>query len=478
MANDYEAIVIGGGPNGLAAAVEIARQGHSVLVLEAAATAGGGARTAALTLPGFRHDVCSAIHPLGAGSPFFSSLPLSDLGLQWVHPEIPLAHPLEGRPAAVLRRSVDLTADEFGDDGPSYRRLVSPLVEGWERVAGVVLGPVLRVPRHPVTVARFGLRAVRSTTGLAARFRHAPARALLAGCGAHAIARLDRPMTSAVGLVLLAAGHRIGWPMAKGGSEAIVTALAAHLDRLGGRIETGVRVTSLDDLPPARAVLFATSPSAFARIAADRLPDRYRRALQRFRTGPGSFKVDWALSGPIPWSDPACADAGTLHLGGTLEEITAAEAEVISGSHPEDPFVLFAQQSRFDPTRAPAGHHTAWGYCHVPAGSDVDMTDRIEAQVERFAPGFRDLILERHTMGPADLEAYDANYLGGDIAGGAFSVRQILARPVFRPDPYRAPGGHLYLCSSSTPPGAGVHGMCGHHAALSAIRHSLKDAGG
>lgn len=471
---EVDAVVVGAGPNGLSAAVEIARAGRSVVVLEAADSVGGGTRTEELTLPGYLHDVCSAIHPLGAGSPFLSALPLEDHGLRWIDPPFPLAHPLDARPAVLLHRSLDATAAALGEDGSAYRRLMRPLVEGWDVVADAALAPLLRVPRHPITLARFGLRAMRSGRGLAERFETVGARALVGGNAAHAIARLDRPFTSAVALVLMAAGHRIGWPVPAGGSRAIGLALTSLLETLGGRVETDVEVASLDDLPRAKAVLFATTPSALDRIAGERLPDGYRRALRRFRHGPGSFKVDWALDGPIPWSDPSCDEAGTLHLGGSLEEVADAEAAVLGGAHPRRPFVLLAQQSRFDPTRAPEGKQVAWAYCHVPARSAVDMTERIEAQVERFAPGFRDLILHRHVMGPAGLEARNPNLVGGDIAGGAFTVRQIVARPALRLDPYRTPAGDLYLCSSSTPPGGGVHGMCGYHAARSALRHSLR----
>jgi len=474
MSTEYDAVVIGSGPNGLAAAVEIAGAGHTVLVVEAADQIGGGTRSSELTVPGHIHDVCSAIHPLGAGSPFLGSLPLREHGLEWVHAGVPLAHPFDDQPAGVLHRSLEDTAAALGTDANRYRRLMAPLVDRWDRVAGAALSPVLRFPRHPVTLARFGLRAMRSATGLAGRFRTDAARALIAGNGVHAIARLDQPFTGAVGLVLMAAGHRVGWPMALGGSRAITDALASLLVSLGGSIETGRPIATLGNLPPARAVLFATSPSAMERIAGDRLPARYRRALLRYRHGPGVFKVDWALSEPIPWTDPSCRRAGTVHVGGVMEEIAAAEADVLGGRHPERPFVLLAQQTLFDPSRAPAGRHTAWAYCHVPARSETDQTAAIEAQVERFAPGFRDTIAARHVMGPAAFEAHNPNLIGGDIGGGSFGLRQLVARPALRLDPYRTPAGDLYLCSSSTPPGAGVHGMCGFHAARSALRTSLR----
>jgi len=470
----FDAVVVGSGPNGLSAAAHLARAGRSVLVVEAADQIGGGSRTAPLTLPGFRHDVCSAIHPLGAASPAFAALPLAEHGLEWVHPGHPLAHPRDGAPAVLAQRSLIATIEGLGPDGPAYRAVIGSIADDWDLTVDSWLGPVVRVPRHPLALARFGVKAVRSGAGLARRFPGDAGRALFIGCAAHSIASLRAPFTSAVGLVLLAAAHRVGWPAARGGSGAIAEALAAVIRSQGGEIRTGVVIRSLADLPPARAVLFDTSAAAMSRIADAALPRRYRRALRRLEPAPGSFKVDWALGGPIPWADERVAAAGTVHVGGSCREIAAAEEQVVRGEHPDRPFVLVAQQSAFDETRAPPGAHTGWGYCHVPTGSTVDMTERIEAQIERFAPGFRDLILARRVHAPADLERINANYTGGDISGGAVSARQIIARPVARPDPYRAGRTHLYLCSASAPPGAGVHGMAGYHAARSALRHSLR----
>ena len=465
-----DAVVVGSGPNGLAAAITLAREGRSVLVLEAEATVGGGMRTAELTLPAFRHDVCSAIHPLVAGSPFFRTLPLTEHGLELVQPPAPLAHPLDGGTAAVLERSLDATAESLGRDGRAYSRLMRPLVERADDLLREILGP-LRVPRHPLLLGRFGPPALRSAVGLArAAFEGEPARALFAGMAAHSMVSLDRTATASFSLVLGLLAHAVGWPLTRGGSQQIADALTAHLVSLGGEVQTGRRVESLADVPLARAVLFDVTPRQLVRIAGERLPARYRRGLERYRYGPGSFKLDWALDGPIPWSAEECARAGTVHLGGRLEEIAEAEQTVARGQHPERPYVLLAQQSLFDSSRAPAGRHTAWAYCHVPNGSTVDMTERIEAQIERFAPGFRERVLERSVMTPADLERYNANYVGGDINGGLQDLRQLFARPVARLVPYSTPVPGLYLCSSSTPPGGGVHGMCGYFAARAALR--------
>jgi phytoene dehydrogenase-like protein len=471
---DYDAVVVGSGPNGLAAAVEIARAGRTVLVMEAAPTIGGGTRTVEATLPGHRHDLCSAIHPLAVGSPYLGSLPLADHGLAWVHPEIPAAHPFPGLRAAVLDRSIGATAFGLGSDASAYRRLMKPIVESWAETAPAFMGPVSRAWRRPIAMSRFGIKALRSAARLSRRFEGRRARGLLAGMGAHAMAPLDTGVTGGVALTLMAAGHRYGWPMARGGSQAIADALAGLLASLGGTIVTDARVRSLGDVPPARAVLFDVSPQALVTIAGEEMPLRYRAALERRRPGPGVFKVDWALSEPIPWTDPACARAGTVHVGGLMQDVASALTAVGSGDHPDRPFVLLAQQSLFDPTRAPQGSHTAWGYCHVPNGSTVDMTDRIETQIERFAPGFRDVITARHVMGPQDLEAHNPNYVGGDIGGGLFTPLRAVARPMTRADPYRVPRSDLYLCSAATPPGPGVHGMCGYHAARSALRRSLR----
>jgi phytoene dehydrogenase-like protein len=470
MAGPPEAIVVGAGPNGLAAAVTLARAGRAVRLVEACATVGGGMRTAPLTLPGFRHDVCSAIHPLAAGSPFFAGLHLAEHGLAWIHPAAPLAHPLDGGTAVLLERSFQATGATLGPDADAWRALMEPFVRAWPGLVGDLLAP-LRLPRHPVALAGFGLQALRSARGLAeARFAGEPARALFAGIAAHSMLPLETPLSAAVGLVLGAAGHAVGWPLPRGGSQSIADALASLLRSLGGEIVTGAPVTTLDDLPAARAVLLDVTPRQLLRLGGHLLPPGYRRSLARYRYGMGVFKIDLALDGPIPWAATACARAGTVHLGGTLGEIAAAEAAVARGEHPEHPFVLLAQQSLFDDSRAPAGKHTVWAYCHVPHGSTVDMAERIERQIERFAPGFRERILARHVLPPAALEAYNANYIGGDINGGVQDLRQLFTRPVARLVPYTTPARGLYLCSASTPPGGGVHGMCGHHAARAALR--------
>lgn len=469
----YDAVVVGAGPNGLAAAITLAREGKSVLVVEGEDTVGGGARTRELTLPGFRHDVCSAVYPLGVGSPFFSTLPLNDHGLEWVHPDLPLAHPFDDGSAAVLDRSVDTTAYGLDRDTLAYRRLMAPLVADWDKLAAGILGP-LRPPRNPLAMARFGMRAVRSASGLARSvFEGYRARGLFAGLGAHSMMPLERPITAAFGLVLATAGHAVGWPVSRGGSQSISYALTSYLRSLGGEIVTGAPVTSIDELPLAAAVLCDLTPCQLLRIAGSRLPEGYSRRLRRYRYGVGVFKLDLALDGVVPWAAPECRRAGTVHVGGTLEEVAAAESAVWSGQHPERPYVLVAQQSLFDPSRAPAGKHTLWAYCHVPNGSTYDMTERIEAQIERFAPGFRDLVLARRALSPAGLEEYNPNYVGGDINGGVQDLRQHFARPALRMVPYSTPATGLYICSSSTPPGGGVHGMCGHHAARAALRQVL-----
>jgi phytoene dehydrogenase-like protein len=465
-----DAVVIGSGPNGLAAAVRLARAGASVLVLEAAEEIGGGARSAELTLPGFLHDRCSGVHPMGILSPWFRELPLAEHGLVWLRPTVSVAHPLDGAPAVLLRRSVDETAAGFEHEGDArvYRRLIRPLLgdpEGFLRDALAPLG----MPEHPLRMLRFGLLGARSAAGLARRFTGVRARALFGGCAAHSILPLDRAFTAAVGLVFLLTGHVEDWPVAAGGSQAIPRALAGVLRDLGGRVETGVRVRSLADLPPARVALFDTSPAGLATIAADALPARYLRRLSRYVYGAGVFKLDFALDGPIPWKDPACLLASTVHVGGTFEEVAAAEAAVGRGEHPERPFVLVCQQSQFDPTRAPHGKHTGYAYCHVPGGSTVDRTAAIEAQIERFAPGFARLVLARRVTTTADFERENPNYVGGAVTGGAADASQLFTRPVARLNPYTTPNPRLFLCSASTPPGGGVHGMCGYHGAAAAL---------
>jgi phytoene dehydrogenase-like protein len=465
-----DAVVIGSGPNGLAAAVELARNGAEVLVLEAAPTIGGGTRTAELTLPGYRHDVCSAAHPLGILSPYLSTLPLAEHGLAWIQPPASVAHPLDGQPAVLLRKSMDATAGALGQDGSAYRRLIGPLRRHPKELIAEVLGPA-HLPRHPLVLARFGIPALLPATILGRTwFRGERARALLAGCAAHSILPLTRPVSAAVGILFLLTGHVETWPIAQGGSASITTALAGYLLSLGGRIETARPVHELADLPPSRLVLFDTSPDQVASIGSPVLPSRYVRRLRRFRYGPGIFKIDWALDGPIPWSDPTCLDSATVHVGGTLDEIAASEAAVWRGEHSERPFTIVVQPSLFDSSRAPAGKHTGWAYCHVPAGSVLDRTEVIERQVERFAPGFRDRILARHVMNTTDLEQYNANDVGGAITGGVTDLGQLFTRPVVRANPYSTPNPAVFICSASTPPGGGVHGMCGYHAARSALR--------
>lgn len=465
-----DAVVVGSGPNGLAAAIELARGGARVRVLEARETIGGGMRTAALTLPGFAHDVCSGCHPMGVLSPFLRTLPLAAHGLRWLHPPASVAHPLDDQPAVLLRRSLDATAAELGADAAAWRACFAPLLERPHELLADLLGP-LRLPAHPLRLARFGLPGLLPAT-IAGRagFRGARARAALAGCAGHSILPLERPLSAAVGFLFALTAHLTDWPVAAGGSQAIADALAGTLRALGGRIDTGVPVRRLADLPPTRVVLFDTAPAQLAAIGAPVLPPRYVRRLGRYRYGPGVFKLDWALDGPIPWRDPRCLEASTVHVGGTLEEIAAAEAAVWRGAHPARPYVMVVQQSQFDPSRAPAGRHTGYAYCHVPAGSTVDCTAAIEAQIERFAPGFRDRILARHRLTPADLERGNPNYVGGAITGGVADLCQFFTRPVARLDPYATPHPRLFICSASTPPGGGVHGMCGAFAARSALR--------
>ncbi len=467
----YDAVVVGAGPNGLAAAVELARAGRSVAVLEAEETVGGGTRSAELTLPGFVHDLGSAIHPLGYASPFFRTLPLEEHGLEWIHPPAPLAHPFDDGSAAVLERSVEATAAALGPDARAYERSMRGIAEDADRLAAYFVGSP-RLIRHPLSLASSGLRAARSARGLAeSLFAGEKARGLFAGNAAHSFLPLEKPPSALFGLVLGTLGHAFGWPFPKGGSQRIADALVSYLLTLGGEVYTGVRVESVDDVPRTRAILFDVTPRQLHDIAGEHFTERYQNALKRYRYGPGVFKVDYALSGPIPWNARECLRAGTVHLGGTLDEISAGEAAVWRNEHPERPFVLLAQQSLFDQTRAPEGKHTVWAYCHVPNGSTFDMTGRIESQIERFAPGFKERILAKNTVGPADLETINANLVGGDINGGVMDLRQLLARPMPRPNPYSTPAKGLYICSSSTPPGGGVHGMCGYLAARVASRY-------
>ena len=474
MAASYDAIVIGSGPNGLCAAIELARAGRSVLVREGAATVGGSSRSAELTLPGFVHDVCSTVMGVAMASPVLRSVPLAEHGVEFVYPPAPVAHPLDDGTAAVLERSVDATADGLGADGAAYRKLMGPIVARWEELAPDLLGP-LRLPRHPLLLGRFGLRAIRSARALAeSHFRGQAARALFGGIAAHSIVPLEYAASAAFGLVLGAGAHAGGWPFARGGSQRLADALANYLRSIGGVIETGAPVDNVDALPPARAVLCDVTPRQLLKLAGHKLSPGYRKRLERFKVGPGAFKVDWALDGPIPWKAPGCARAGTLHLGGTFDEMADAERAPWRGEHAKRPYVLLVQQTPWDESRAPPGKHTAWAYCHVPNGSIVDMTAAIEDQVERFAPGFRDRVLARSTMNCAALERHNPNLVGGDVTGGANLLSQVFARPVARVNPYRTPVENLFLCSSSTPPGGGVHGMCGFWAARAALRSVLR----
>ncbi|MEZ0483517.1 phytoene desaturase family protein [Fibrella aquatica] len=468
----YDAVIVGSGPNGLSAAIVLARAGLSVVVLEARSMIGGGTRSAELTLPGFVHDMGSAIHPLAAGSPLFRSLPLADHGLEWIYPPVAAAHPLDGGKAAILTGSVADTARTLGADEATYLKLMEPIVKHWSTLAPDILGS-LRFPKHPIDLALFGLDALPPATYLASRFKTTEARALLAGMAAHAIQPLTNLTTSAIALVLMAAGHQRGWPMPKGGSQQIANALASYLQSLGGEIQTDRTVRTLADIPKTRVVLFDLTPKQILSIAGDRFSTLYRKQLEGYRYGPGIFKIDWALDGPIPFTNVDCQRAGTIHLGGTLEEIVLAEQQTYDGKHPDRPYVLLAQQSRFDPTRAPKGKHTAWAYCHVPNGSTVDMTAQIEGQIERFAPGFRDLILAKHTMNTVQVEAWNPNYVGGDINGGIIDAGQLFTRPTISLTPYRTSETGMFICSSATPPGGGVHGMCGYHAARVVLRDSF-----
>jgi len=470
----YDAIIIGSGPNGLAAAIELAKAGRSVLVREAATIVGGSCRSAELTLPGYTHDVCSTVAALVLSSPFMRSLPLAQLGVELIQPPAAFAHPLDDGTAAVLERSFQETGKTLGPDASAWTGLFRPLVAGWGKLAPMLLSPP-RLPAHPLLMARFGLRAMRSAEALAnAYFKGRHARALFAGAAAHAILPLNWTATASFGLVLTASAHADGWPIVRGGMQQLASALATHLQLLGGEIITDAPVKSLDEIPPARSIVCDVTPRQLIQLAGDRLPIAYRSKLNRFRYGPGVFKMDWALAGPIPWKATACNRAGTVHLGGTLEEIAAAERAPWNNEHSNKPYILLVQPTLFDPSRAPPGKHTAWAYCHVPSASALDMTDAIESQVERFAPGFRDLILARSTMNCSDMERHNANLIGGDITGGAQMLSQLFARPVGSLNPYRTPVPNLYLCSASTPPGGGVHGMCGYHSAQAILKDSRR----
>ena len=462
-----KACVVGSGPNGLAAAIVLAQAGVGVDVFEAEPTPGGAVRTMELTLPGFLHDFGSAVHPLGAGSPFFSSLPLGDHGLEWIHSPAPLAHPFDDGTAVVLERDLTDAEAALGEDGKTWRRLMGPFVENWRDFGPEVLKPLPSIPKHPWLMARFGMSALLPATMLAHRFRSERTRALFAGLAAHSFLRLDEVLSGAFGMLMAVPAHAVGWPIPRGGSQSLTNALCRYLSTLGGAVKTSVRVESLDQLAEYDLALCDVTPRQLLTIGAQRFSESYKRQLHRFRYGPGVFKVDYALSQLIPWKAAECLRAATVHLGGRFAEIAASEEATQKGQHAERPFVLLAQPSLFDSSRAPAGKHTAWAYCHVPNGSKVDMLARLENQIERFAPGFRDVVLARRVFSPADLESMDANLVGGDIGGGAIDVRQFLFRPTWRH--YRTSAKNIYICSSSTPPGGGVHGMCGYHAARVAL---------
>ena len=464
----YDAVVVGSGPNGLAAAITIAQSGRSVAVYEAQSTIGGGVRSANLTAPGFTHDVCSAVYPLAIGSPFLRQLPLDQHGLQWIQPPAPLAHPMDDGTAVMLERSVGATSENLDVDGAAYRNLMKWLVEKWDRLGIDILAPP-RFPRHPLSLAKFGLRAMRPARRLAENvFAGQRARALFAGLAAHSMLPLEYAASATFGLVLGVTAHALGWPIARGGAQKLADALSSYLRQLGGEIVVNRWITSLDDLPASRVVLCDLTPRQLLRVAGNRFSSRYRRSLEHYHYGMGAFKMDWALSAPVPWKAASCARAATVHLGGTLDEIALSERAAWRGDPAGRPFVLLVQPSLFDDSRAPATKHTLWAYCHVPHGSNFDMTHRVEAQIERFAPGFRDLVIARSAMAPRDLEQHNANLVGGDINGGAAILRQLFFRPTLRL--YKTSLKGLYICSSSTPPGGGVHGMCGHFAALQALK--------
>jgi phytoene dehydrogenase-like protein len=475
LKTQYDAIVVGSGPNGLAAAITLAKARLSVLLVEGRKEPGGGVRSEELTLPGFIHDTCSAIHPLALASPFFQSLDLEALGLEWIQPDLPLAHPLDHGAAACLHRSLDLSAQGFGPDQDRYQSSMKLFVPNSGLLIAEILQPIPHWPGHPGLLLEFGILALQSAQRYSCRYFEQPAtRALFAGMAAHSFLSLRQPASAATGLVLNILAHSVGWPLPRGGSGKIAEALSRRFQALGGTIQTNCLVTNIDELPKARAILFDVSPRQLLSIAGHHFPKRYRDALARYQYGPGVFKADYALSSPIPWSNPDCHKAGTIHVGGTLDEIMASEEDVTQGIHPQKPFVLVAQPSRFDSSRAPAGKHTAWAYCHVPPGSTFDMAERMENQIERFAPGFRDCVLKRTTRTCRDLESFNPNLVGGDINGGRANLKQLVIRPILSSNPYRTPFKGVYLCSASTPPGGGVHGMCGFNAARHALRAIFK----
>lgn len=465
---DYDAVVVGSGPNGLAAAILMQQKGLAVLLIEGKDTIGGGMRTAELTLPGYLHDICSAIHPLAVASPFFETLPLADHGLKYIFPELPVAHPFDNGKAATIRGTVEETANLLGIDSDTYIKLIKPQVNNWPLIVQDVLAP-LHYPKHPLAMAQFGVKALTSATYLSKTFKTEEAKGLFAGMAAHSIQPLTNLTTSAAALVLMITAHKRGWPIPNGGSQQIANALASYFISLGGKIETKTYITAMEQLPSANVVLFDVTPKQLLQIAGHRFSSVYKWQMERYRYGMGVYKVDWALSEPIPFAAPNCRQAGTIHIGNTFDEIALGEQQIWKGKTPEKPFVLLAQPSVFDDSRAPIGKHTAWAYCHVPKGSIVNMTDIIEDQVERFAPGFKQTILAKHTMNTVQIEEYNPNYIGGDINGGVLDLAQLFTRPALRWSPYRTSAKGIYICSSSTPPGGGVHGMCGYHAAKRAL---------
>lgn len=467
----YDALVVGSGPNGLTAAVILARNGFKTLLIEQAETIGGGCRSAPLTKSGFVHDICAAVHPLGFSSPIFKEFPLEEHGLTWCQPEIPLAHPLDHGRAALLYTSLEETAANFGPDGQPYKKLVSPFIKSWPALVEGILGPVMRLPRHPLLLAQFAKSSLPSVSYLVNKhFINGSAKALFAGLAVHGLLPLERSPTASFAMVLSCAAHSSGWPLVKGGSQQLVNALAAYFKKLGGEIQTGRMIKNIGDLPRAKTTLFNLTPQQISALAGERLPLFQHQRLRRFRHGPGVFKLDWALSEPIPWLNPDCRRAGTVHLGGSFAEIARSERDVWLGRHPEKPAVILVQPSLFDKTRAPAGRHTAWAYCHLPASSDYNMTPFVENQIERFAPGFKEIIEARSIMNPQAMESHNPNYVGGDITGGIQNLRQTLFRPTITLKPYDLPIPGWFLCSSSSPPGGGVHGMCGFHAANRALK--------
>lgn len=471
--DSYDAVVVGSGPNGLAAAITVAQAGKSVLVMEAEEIPGGGARSMELTLPGFVHDVCSAVHPLGIASPFFRTLPLEKYGLEWIHAPSPLAHCFDEDDAVIVEHNFDSMCESMGEDGTAYRRLLAPFLPHLDVIFDETLGP-LRFPRHPLLLSRLGLRLLQSADHMRHRFCTKKTQGLFAGLAAHSVLTFEKPFSAGVAVMLALTMHDKGWPIPKGGSQSLTNALIAYLQSLGGEVIVKNRVKTIKDIPHATSILFDTSPRSLVEIMREKLPTGYKKSLSAFRYGPSIFKLDWALDGPIPWTDERCLHSATVHLGGTHEEIASSERDAWNGNISDQPFVILAQPSLFDSSRAPKGKHTSWAYCHVPHGSHADMTDAIENQIERFAPGFKKLILKRHVMNPKEIEKHNANYIDGDITGGVMDLRQLFTRPLAKIDPYATPVKGIFLCSSSTPPGSGVHGMCGYHAARSALRSSAR----